>query len=83
MRPLTATMFAGSRGAVLAAFYDRTFMADHQLVEFLANTPYTPQRLRTARHELTCDGILQFAGYKTPTDTGSLARVWTLRKDAA
>lgn len=73
----------GSRAAVLAAFYDRNFMADHELVDHLAGTPYTPSRIRTARHELACDGVLEFAGYKTPTRTGALARVWTLRKEAA
>lgn len=73
----------GSRAAVLAAFYERQFFADHQLVEFLAGTPYTPSRIRTARHELACDGILQYAGYKTKTGTGALARVFTLRKDVA
>lgn len=73
----------GSRAAVLAAFYERQFFADHQLVEFLAYTKFTPQRIRSARADLTNDGVLAFAGYKTPTTTGALARVFTLRKDAA
>lgn len=72
-----------SRAVVLAAFHERHHFADHELVEFLSATSYTPQRIRTARSELSHDGVLELAGYTTTTPSGHAARVWTLRKDAA
>lgn len=72
-----------SRAVVLAAFHERQFFADHELVAFLAATKYTPQRIRTARAELANDGLLVQCGWNVKTDTGRQARVFTLRKDAA
>lgn len=72
-----------SRAVVLAAFHESRFFADHVLVEFLAASGYTPQRIRTARHELAEAGELELAPFSTTTPTGRAARVWTLRKDAA
>lgn len=71
-----------SRAVVLAAFHERHHFADHELVEYLKSTGYTPSRIRTARHELSADEILELAG-TTKTQTGRDARVWALRKDAA
>lgn len=71
-----------SRALVLTAFHQRLNFADHELVEFLASSGYTPQRIRTARHDLTVDGLLELAG-TTKSPTGRSARVFTLRKDAA
>lgn len=81
-----------SRAVVLAAFHERKYFADHELVEFLAGTKYTPQRIRTARSELAESGLIELVGRfigdkfypdTTTTDTGRQARIWTLRKDAA
>lgn len=73
----------GSRAVVLAAFHESRFFADHVLVAFLAGSGYTPQRIRTARSELSDAGLLALAPFTTTTPTGRSARVWTLRKDAA
>jgi len=72
-----------SRAIVLDAFHRRAYFADHELVEFLAYTLYTPQRIRTARAELAEAGLLELANYTTTTPSGRQARVFTLRKDAA
>lgn len=74
---------AGSRAVVLAAFHERRFFADHELVEFLASSHFTPQRIRTARSELADDGLVVLAAHTTTTPTGRACRVWCLRKDAA
>jgi hypothetical protein len=71
-----------SRAVVLAAFHERLNFADHELVEHLVSSGYTPQRIRTARHELAEDDLLEVAG-TTQTPSGRQCRVWTLRKDAA
>ena len=71
-----------SRAVVLAAFHERRYFADHELVEFLAATGYTPQRIRTARHDLSEDDVLVQAG-ESKTPSGRTCRVWTLGKDAA
>jgi len=74
----------GSRAVVLAAFHERRYFADHELVEFLAATGYTPQRIRTARAELSApeSAVLVQAG-ESKTPSGRSCRVWTLGKDAA
>ena len=71
-----------SRAVVLAAFHERLNFADHELVEFLAASGYTPSRIRTARHDLSEDGLLMQAG-ESKTPSGRSCRVWTLGKDAA
>lgn len=82
----------GSRAVVLAAFHERKFFADHQLVAFLASSGYTPQRIRSARAELAEAGLIELVGHyegakfvpdTTTTENGRQARIWTLRKDAA
>jgi len=72
----------GSRAVVLAAFTQRTHFADHELVEYLIGSHFTPQRIRTARHELAESGLLVVSG-QSKTPSGRSCRVWTLRKDAA
>lgn len=73
----------GSRAVVLDAFHQHRFFADFELEQFLAGSGFTPQRLRTARHDLTEAGHLEFAGMTRTTPSGRQARVFTLRKDAA
>jgi len=65
-----------------SAFTDRTHFADHELVEFLIGSNFTPQRIRTARHDLAEAGLLVVSG-QSKTPSGRSCRVWTLRKDAA
>ena len=72
-----------SRAIVLDAFHQCRYFADHVLVEFLAASGYTPQRIRTARAELAEAGLLELASFTTTTPSGRQARVFTLRKDAA
>ena len=72
-----------SRAIVLDAFHQSQYFADHVLVEFLAGSGYTPQRIRTARAELAEAGLLELAPFTTVTPSGRQARVFTLRKEAA
>lgn len=71
-----------SRALVATVLEDRGPLADHELTELLAGI-YTPQRIRTARHELTETGLVEFAGYYRLTPTRHRARVWqTVRRTA-
>lgn len=55
-------------------------LADHEIEKVhrtLTSTPYTGQRLRTARHELVQFGVIEAAG-TTRTPTGRRTRTWRL-----
>jgi hypothetical protein len=76
-----------SQREVLAMFVSGSAMADHQLVALAESngTIFTPQRLRSARAELTEFGLLdQYAPHGEPlfryTERGRLAHVWALAK---
>lgn len=66
-------------------------MADHELVEFYADDilayrygNFTPQRLRTARHELTGDDKeIEFTGIYRLTDRNRRAQVWQTKEHNA
>ena len=57
----------------------KTGFADHELVDALAGkVARTPQRIRTARAELTKLGLVQLQGTTRPTPTGYQADVWVI-----
>lgn len=73
---------AGSRAEVLRLLTTLGPLADHELVaahDFNDTAHYTPQRLRTARHELTENGLVVETGYYHLTNTRRRAKVWELR----
>lgn len=69
---------------VVRLLLDGKPMADHEMVaefeRFLGSWPikYTPQRLRTARHELTDSHVIEFTGIYRLTPSGRRAQVWGL-----
>jgi hypothetical protein len=79
---------SGSARYVLEALRVFGPFADHELVEFYEaekhkplivrhyGGPFTPQRLRTARHELTEQGVVEATGYFHITPSGRKANVW-------
>lgn len=65
----------------LFAVMRRWPMADHELIEVATawRSPFTPQRIRSARAELAAAGRLVLVeGETRKTPTGGNARVWTL-----
>ena len=59
---------------------DHELVAKHAEVQALVGEPvtYTPQRLRTARAELTESGLVEFTGMYRLTHTGRRAQVWAV-----
>lgn len=61
-------------------------LADHELIvrceQEFADYPnmrrYSPSRIRSARHELTEQGAVEFAGYYHLTPGGNRTQVWRL-----
>jgi hypothetical protein len=80
--PLTSHEAADSNdihasiGLVLATLTALGPLADHQVVEILADEPYTPQRIRTARAALVKRGLVEKAGFKRRTKHNFNAEVW-------
>ena len=52
-------------------------LADHELVAQSINT-WSASRIRTARHELVEDGLVEFAGIYRLTATKRRAQVWAV-----
>jgi hypothetical protein len=76
---------AASSRFVLYALKGAGPLADHELVALHDRTQpfvqeyfgtFTPQRLRTARHELTEIGMIEATGYFRLTPSGRKANVW-------
>jgi hypothetical protein len=65
---------AASQLTVLDLLAEYGAMADHEMVTKSAE--FTPQRLRTARHELTEMGLTEATGYFRLTASGRKANVW-------
>lgn len=72
-----------SRALVLAVLTEKGPLADHELVEHLSYAYMTPQRIRTARHELVERGDVENAGYTRKTATNRNAVVWQIVRRAA
>ena len=61
-------------------------MCDHQIVvdaekwarAFRDAPRWSASRIRTARHELTVDGVVKFAGEYRSTPSGRRAQVWAV-----
>lgn len=67
---------AESQRAVYAALAGVDFgLADFELEQRLAGR-FSPERIRTARHELTLAGRVQFTGVYRMTRSRRRARVW-------
>lgn len=67
---------AESQRAVYAALAAVDFgLADFELEQRLAGR-FSPERIRTARHELTLAGRVQFTGVYRMTRSRRRARVW-------
>jgi hypothetical protein len=64
----------GSRADVLHILFHGGALADHELVAKL--DWFTPSRVRTARHELTEQGLVEATGYYRLTPSGRRAIVW-------
>ena len=64
----------GSRADVLHLLYWEGPQADHEMVA--AITWFTPSRVRTARHELTEQGLVEDTGIYRLTPSGRRAKVW-------
>lgn len=73
-----------SRAQVLAILRMCGPLADHELVDQFdlyaarMGIRFTPQRLRTARAELTRDGLVEYTGIDRLTPTGRRAQVWAV-----
>ena len=94
--PITSHEAADSNNIAASARYVvevlRVFgpLVDHELVRFHESDrnasrygTFTPQRLRTARHELTEQGLVEDTGYYHMTDSNRRARVWQIVEVAA
>jgi hypothetical protein len=72
---------AGSRSAVLQVLTaSQKPLADHEIEmahRLYVYRPYTSSRLRTARHELVTDGLIESSG-TTRTPSGRRTQTWTL-----
>lgn len=69
---------AASQQAVLAEFRKVDFgYADFELQVKLGGQ-FSPERIRTARHELAEKGVLEFAGIYRMTRSNRRAQVWWL-----
>ena len=66
-----------SQAAVLTIFRTSEPLADFELQDRLAGR-WSPERIRTARHELSEAGVLTFTGYYHLTPRGRRAQVWAL-----
>lgn len=66
-----------SQAAVLTIFRTSEPLADFEVQQKLAGR-YSPERIRTARHELAEAGVLTFTGYYHLTPRGRRAQVWAL-----
>ena len=75
---IDADSVTGSLLEVMDLFAEFGPMADHELVANHAGYTYTPQRLRTARSELTNNGVIEFAGIYRLTPSNRRAQVWKL-----
>ena len=75
---IDADSVTGSLLEVMDLFAEFGPMADHELVTNHAGYTYTPQRLRTARSELTNNGVIEFAGIYRLTDSNRRAQVWEM-----
>lgn len=83
----TTNKRAASQAEVIRILTEFHMLADHQIVqahqaiqERIGEDPkFSPQRLRTARHELVEFGLVKFTGLYTLTPSGRRARVWGLR----
>ena len=65
-----------SIGLVLSALKGFGPSADHELVQMLASSGFTPQRLRTARAALVERGLVEESGIYRLTSHGRRAIVW-------
>lgn len=65
-----------SIGLVLSALRSFGPSADHELVQLLGQSGFTPQRLRTARAALVERRLVEEAGYYRLTDNNRRAMVW-------
>lgn len=80
----TAHLLAESSAEVLFLLQSCGPLADHELVKFhtrdfgfIGTAPqFSPQRLRTARHELTETGHVMDTGIYRLTPSGRRAKVW-------
>lgn len=64
----------GSRADVLHVLFHEGPLADHELVGKI--DWFTPSRIRTARHELADQGLVEPTGYYHVTPSGRRAIVW-------
>jgi hypothetical protein len=74
----TSRSVTQSRALVLAVLTHRGPLADHELVDCLRHEYMTPQRVRTARHELVERGLVENTGATRKTATGRNAVVWAV-----
>jgi len=65
-----------SIGAVLDILRTAGPMTDERLVALLSHTPFTEQRLRTAREALVKKGLAKFTERWGQTSRGRRARIW-------
>lgn len=57
-------------------------LADHELVAVAWGSPFTPQRIRSARAELAESGLLVLVeDFYRKTATGHRARLWALKRE--
>jgi hypothetical protein len=78
---IDAVVLEGLRHTIYTTLARRpkTGFADHELVDALAGrVQRTPQRIRTARAELTKLGLVELNGTQRPTPTGYKADVWVV-----
>lgn len=68
-----------SIGLVLSALKSFGPSADHELVQMLGQSGFTPQRLRTARAALVERGLVEESGIYRLTAHNRRAIVWTIR----
>jgi len=67
-----------SIGLVLAALRSFGPSADHELVQMLSQSGFTPQRLRTARAALVDRGLVEQSGIYRLTAHRRRAIVWSV-----
>lgn len=67
-----------SIGLVLSTLKAFGPSADHELVQFLGHSGFTPQRLRTARAALVERGLVEESGIYRLTPHGRRAIVWSV-----